>query len=76
MRAPVGGKRSAGRGCERIEAERDRAVRGPCARALDQRGETERLTRAVGPEIELETAPGVETHAIEGLVKGRGIELP
>ena len=74
LRSPVGRKRSAGRGRERIEAERHRAVRRPCARAFDQRGESERLARTVGTEIELETRPGVETHAIESLVKGRGIE--
>ena len=76
LRCPVGGKRSAGRGRERIEAEGHCAVRRLHARAFDQRGETERLPRAVAAEIELEMRPCVEAHAIESLVQGRGIESP
>ena len=72
--APVGRERSARHGREGIEAKRDRALLGPCARALDQRGETKRLIRAVGPKIEFEIGAAIETDAIESPVKRSGIE--
>ncbi len=74
LSAPVGWKRSAGRGRERVEAERDCAVLRSCARALDQSGEPKRLIGAVGPKIEFEIRARIETHAIEGLVQRGGVE--
>ena len=76
LSCPVGGKRSAGRGRERIEPEGHCAVRRLQACAFNQRGECERLPRAVAAEIKLEMRPCVEAHAIESLVEGCGIESP
>ena len=76
LSAPVGWERSARRGRERVEPERDCAVLRLRARALDQSAKTKRLIGAVGPKIEFEIRPRIETHAIEGLVKCGGVELP
>ena len=76
LSCPVGGKRSPRRGRERIEPEGHCAVRRLYPRAFDQRGECERLPRAVAAQIELEMRPCVEAHAIESLVEGCGIESP
>src|SRR5271163_5340153 len=73
---PVGRERAAGRGGERIKAERHCAVRRLHACALDQSGECERLSRTLAAKVELEMRPCVETHAVESLVEGRGIESP
>ncbi len=73
--APVGWERSEGGDRERVEPKRDRAIPGSCARSLDQRREAKRLIGAVGPKIEFETGPGIETHAVESSVKRRGIEV-
>ena len=74
LRIPVGWKRSARRGRERVEPKRDPTILRPCARSLDEGGKTRRLIGAFGPEIELETGPRIETDAIESLVKRSGIE--
>src|SRR4029077_5088961 len=74
--ASVGWERSASRGCERVQPKRDRTILGSCARSLDQSPKTKRLIGAVGPKIEFEIGPCIETHAIESLVKRGGIEVP
>ena len=76
LSAPVGWKRSARRGRERVEPERDCAVLRLRAGAFDQSAKTKRPIGAVGPKIKFEICPCIETHAIEGLVECGGVELP
>ncbi len=74
LSAPVGGVGSARQGCERVEPERDCAIVGLCARPLDEGAKTKRLIGAVGPKIQFESRPFVETHAVERPVEGGGVE--
>ena len=71
---PISGERSARRDRERIEPERDRAVLRLCARALDKCAKTKRLVGTVGPKVEFEIRPCIETDPIEGVVKRGRIE--
>jgi hypothetical protein len=73
---PVGWKRSAGRGREGVEPKCDRAILGPCARALDQSAKAKRLVRTVAPKIQFEMWPRIEIDAIESLMKCGGVEAP
>src|SRR5579864_7534605 len=76
LSAPVGPERPAGGGGERIEPERDCAFFRFRARAFDQGAKAKRLARAIGPKIEFEMRPFIETHALKSLVKRGRIESP
>ena len=76
LSCPVDREWSAGRGGERIEAERHCGVRRVHACTLNESGKCERLPRTLAAEVELEMRPRVETQPVESLVKGCGIELP
>src|ERR1700729_535782 len=76
LSAPIGWKRSSRRGRERVEPERDCAALRLRAGAFDKSAKTKRPIGAVGPKIEFEICPRIETGAIEGLMECGGVELP
>ena len=75
MRRPVGREWPPCCGAEGIEPERYGAVGRACAGPLDQPREAERLTCAVGAEVEFEAKAGVESNGLEGRVQSRRIGL-